>query len=293
MLSRRAATCVLCLVPLALSPRAWADDDPVSVEGDKFGGYVDTTVTIPGTESGTATGGGSGSAAHGEDALSCTWTEEPEFAQSLWDWMGAGEPGGRWYDVRCSDGSVYIGVYVPPASDSVPPDVALAGSLARTVVNRLQLPDPQVGQSPVGQALVGLPTWWWVEPGTWRVLRQRTSAGPVWAEVTATPVSTSWDPGDGSEPLICSGPGTAYDRSRPESVQSTDCSYTYRRSSAQQPQTGPNANNRFFTVTVTTTWQVTWRGSAGSGGQLPALTRTSSFPLAVAQRQTVVTGGSG
>jgi hypothetical protein len=138
-----------------------------------------------------------------------------------------------------------------------------------------------------------MPTWWWVEPGSWRVLRQRTTAGPVWAEVTATPVSSTWDPGDGSQPLVCAGPGTSYDRSRPESEQSTDCAYTYRRSSAGQPQTGPEENDRFFTVTVTTTWQVTWTGSGGNGGTLPPLTRTRSFPLAVAQRQTVVTGGSG
>jgi hypothetical protein len=115
----------------------------------------------------------------------------------------------------------------------------------------------------------------------------------VWAEVTATPVSTTWDAGDGSAPVTCAGPGTAYDRSLPESQQSTDCSHTFRRSSADQPQTGSSVNDRFFTVTVTTSWQVTWTGSAGGGGTLPVLTTSSSFPLAVAQRQTVVTGGSG
>ena len=264
------------------------------VQGDKFGGYVDTTVTAPSTEQPAAGSGGSIAASQNDDdGVSCTWTEWSDYTQSLWDWVGAGDPEGRWYDVRCSDGAVYMGVYVPPASDSVPPEVQMAGTLARSVVNRLQLPEPTVGQSPADQALVGLPTWWWVQPGSWRVLQQRTTAGPVWAEVTATPVSTSWDPGDGAVPLVCAGPGTPYDRSRPDSAQSTDCSYTYRRSSADQPQTGPDANDRFFTVTVTTTWQVSWRGAGGSGGQLPALTRTSSFPLGVAQRQTVVTGGSG
>jgi hypothetical protein len=283
----------VCAVGLALTPVAWAAEDPVLVEGDNNGGYVDTTVTAPSTEQPAAGGGGATAAAQSDDGVSCTWTEWSDYTQSLWDWVGAGDPEGRWYDVRCSDGAVYLGVYVPPASDSVPPEVQMAGALARTVLNRLQLPEPAVGQSPADQALVGLPTWWWVQPGSWRVLQQRTTAGPVWAEVTATPVSTSWDPGDGSAPLVCAGPGTPYDRSRPESAQSTDCSYTYRRSSANEPQTGPDANDRFFTVTVTTTWQVSWRGAGGSGGQLPALTRTSSFPVAVAQRQTVVTGGSG
>jgi hypothetical protein len=292
MLTGRAAVaCLICLAPLAVPRIAWAED-PVKVEGDKFGGYIDTSVTAPGTAGGQPSPVAAGTAAD-KDGPRCTWTEESPYAQSLWEWLGAGEPGGTWYDVRCSDGSTFIGVYVPPASGSVPPDVRLAGSLARTVSNRLQLPAPAVGQSPAGQALVNLPTWWWVEPASWRVLRQRTQAGPVWAEVTATPMATSWDPGDGSEPLVCAGSGTPYDRSRPEGLQSTDCSYTYRRSSAEQPQTGPDVNDRFFTVTVTTVWEVTWRGSGGSGGTLPRLSRTSSFPLAVAQRQTVVTGGSG
>jgi hypothetical protein len=283
---------MLCLGWVAAPLAAWAGDGPVVVLGDKYGGYVDTTVTAPSTDAVAPTPGAAGSSGS-DDGPRCSWIEEPPAMQSVWASLGAGEPGGIWYDTKCSDGSVYIGIYVPPASDSVPPEVRLAGSLARTVVNRLQLPPPQVGQSPTGRALVGLPTWWWLDPASWQTLQQRTSAGPVWAEVTATPVSTSWDPGDGSEPLVCAGPGTVYDRSRPENAQSTDCSYTYRRSSAEQPQTGPDVNDRFFTVTVTTTWSVTWRGAGGSGGTLPALTRSSTFPLAVAQRQTVVTGGSG
>ncbi len=290
----RAATVLVVAFTSALVPSTSAsgDDGPIVVQGDKFGGYVDTTLTGPGAQPKAPSA--AGSSAHTNDSgVTCTWTEESDHAQSVWAWLGAGEPGGAWYDIRCSDGGLYIGVYVPPASGNLPPQVRLAGSLARTVVSRLQLPEPGVGQSPVGRALVGLPTWWWVEPGSWRVLRQRTSAGPVWAEVTATPVSSTWDPGDGSAPLVCAGPGTAYDRARPESEQSTDCSYIYRRSSAGQPQTGPGENDRFFTVTVTTTWQVTWTGSGGNGGTLPALTRSRSFPLAVAQRQTVVTGGSG
>jgi hypothetical protein len=210
----------------------------------------------------------------------------------VWQWLGS-DPNGTWYDVRCSDGTVYLGLYVPPAASNLPPAVALAGSLAQSAANRLVLPAPLVRHNPGGRALVGLATWWWVDPARWRVLRQRTQAGPVWAEVTATPVSTTWDAGDGTVPLVCDGPGTPYDSTRPESMQSTSCAHTYRRSSADQPQSGPSINDRFFTVTVTTTWRVTWRGSSGSGGALPALSTTSRFPLAVAQRQTVVTGGSG
>lgn len=296
MLTRAAATATgVCILLWALPGVARAEPKPapVVVSGDNNGGWVDTAVTSPASGGDTAQSVGSTRSNAADDGITCAWTEEPAFAQTVWATLGVGEAGGRWYDVRCSDGGVYLGLYVPPASGNVPPAVVLAGSLARTAVNRLQLPSPQVGHSPAGQALVGLPTWFWVDSALWQPLRQRTSAGPVWAEVTATPVSTSWDPGDGSSPFTCGGPGRAYDRSRSESEQSTDCSYTYGRSSADQPQTGSDDNDRFFTVTVTTTWQVSWSGPAGSGGTLPVLTRSSSFPLPVAQRQTVVTGGSG
>lgn len=292
LILRRTMTSVLTVVAVGLPASAFAaNGGSVSVGGDNNGGWIDTTVTLPAIPPAAPQRGARAST--GGSGVTCSWIEDTENAQSLWDWLGAGDPDGTWYDVICSDGTIYIALYVPPASDSVPPAVVLAGSLARTIANRLQLPEPRVGQNPAGQALVSLPTWWWVEPSSWRVLRQRTAAGPVWAEVTATPVSSSWDPGDGGEPLLCSGPGVAYDRSRPENVQSTYCSYTYRRSTAEQPQTGPDVNDRFFTVTVSTRWQVTWRGAGDSGGTLPVLSRSSSFPVAVAQRQTVVTGGSG
>jgi hypothetical protein len=276
----------------ACSIAARADDkSPVVVVGDNNSGVVSTTVTAPGTAVGEGSQHTSESSSS-DNGVTCSWTAESERSQEVWQWLGS-DPNGTWYDVRCSDGSVYLGLYVPPAASNLPPAVALAGSLAKSAANRLVLPAPLVRHNPAGRALVGLSTWWWVDPRQWSVLRQRTEAGPVWAEVAASPITTTWDAGDGTGPLVCDGPGTPYDTTMPEAPQRTSCSHTYRRTSADQPQTGPSVNDRYFTVTVTTTWRVTWRGSSGSGGTLPALTTTSRFPLAVAQRQTVVTGGSG
>jgi hypothetical protein len=282
MLTGRCAAGTLALSCFAGAASA-APGDPIVISTDNFGGAVETTVTSPGTLGGARPSGQGTST----DGVTCSWTQLDGMAQ------GFAISGGSWYDIVCSDGTWRFQVFVPDAAGNVPAPVVEARTLAEEARSRLQLPGPKVGQSPAGRTLVGLPTWWWVAPGSWQVLRQRTEAGPVWAEVTASPVSTSWDPGDGSAPVVCAGPGTRYDRARPESEQSTDCSYVYRRSSADQPQTGPDVNDRFFTVTVTTVWDVSWTGSGGSGGSLPQLTRSSTFPLAVAQRQTVNTGGSG
>lgn len=260
------------------------------VTGDNNGGTIGTTVIAPGTPP-TSNSPGKPLTSDSGNGITCTWTAEGDQAS---DPRLVPVDSGTWYDVLCSDGRrIPIGVFVPAGSSAAPSSVVQAGALAESARNLLKLPRPRVRHNPAANALVGLETWWWVDPGQWQPLRQRTQAGPVWAEVTAIPVSTTWDAGDGSDPLVCPGPGAPYDMTRPASVQSTDCSHTYRRTTADQPQTGPSVNDRFFTVTVTTSWRVTWNGTAGSGGTLPVLTTSSSLPLAVAQRETVVTGGSG
>lgn len=164
--------------------------------------------------------------------------------------------------------------------------------LAQRAESLLLLPAPAARHNP-SEALTGLATWWWVDPAQWRTLSQRTAAGPVWAQVTARPVSSTWDAGDGTAPLTCAGPGTSYSPNEPASAQSSDCTHTYTRSSAGQPQTGPEPNDRYFTVSVTVRWAVSWVGAGGTAGSLPPIGRRYSFPLRVAERETVMTSGSG
>lgn len=184
---------------------------------------------------------------------------------------------GGWVVRRCSDGSVGI-AWVP-----LLPDAAEVAELARRATNRLLLPLPAPKFNPsrpssAGPAtLVAIPTWFWVDG--WRPISQRTQAGGVWAEVVATPVSATWDPGDGTV-VRCTGPGTAW---RPGAMDSR-CEHVYVRSSAGQPR-------NVYTANVVVTWRVTWTGSGGRSGSLPLMERQTTFPIAVAERQTVVTTG--
>ena len=264
---------------------------PVEVRGDYHSGTVTTRVESPGR---SGSGSGASTAASG---VTCRWRPDTaDDAAVLGGQAGssaanAAEQGGRFYKVSCSDGRIYLGVFVPGATAAV--DAPTPASLAQEAVNRMQLPAPGVRHNPPGDALVNLATWLWLEPSQWHPLRQRTAAGPVWAEVTATPIRSVWNPGDGTPALSCNGGGTPYDTSKAPEQQSTDCSHTYTTSSAGQPQAGPDANDRFFTVTVTVYWRVSWTGPGGSGGTLPVMTRMSRFPLRVDERQALVTGGSG
>jgi hypothetical protein len=258
---------------------------PVVVSGNN-NGVVQTVVTDPGhdgnhvTNVSTSSGGQS----------NCTWQVIYMVARLPLPSMPYR---GTWYGEFCGGPSYEAVVWVPDKASNRPPVQETPAVLAQQARNQLPLPTPSVRHNPSGDALVNLKTWWWIDSRQWHVLRQRTAVGPVWAQVTARPVKSVWDAGDGTAPLTCLGGGTPYDTAKPADGQTTDCSHTYDRSSANQPQTGPDPNDRFFTVKVTVYWQVRFVGAGGAAGALPMMSRTTTFPLRVEERQTVVTGGSG
>jgi hypothetical protein len=128
------------------------------------------------------------------------------------------------------------------------------------------------------KGLVGLPEWYWI-PNGWRPINVTVSAGPVWATVTATPVSLSFDAGGGQPGSSCTGPGAQYRRGG-----HTGCSYTYTQSSATQP-------GGRYAAAITVTWRVSWTGSGGTGGLLdPGLQIAFPFSLQIAEGQALVTG---
>lgn len=175
---------------------------------------------------------------------------------------------------KCAD-PAGTGICNSPAVPVITP-----AQLAQQSWNSLELPLPDARTAPPrgAQGLVGLPEWVWVPRGQWRPLSKQATAGGVWAQVTATPKQMTITPGAGLPTVSCAGPGTAYDPNRPASVQQTDCSYTYRTSSATQP-------GGAYQVTVTVVWGGSWTGSGGAGGTLPAISRSTTFALRVAEGQ--------
>jgi hypothetical protein len=166
--------------------------------------------------------------------------------------------------------------------------------LTQQAAGQLRLPLPSPQHSPDlrlrdGRAatLVGEHTWFWTTPTDWHPYTARVQAGPVWAEVTATPTRLSMQPGTGTPPVSCPGPGTAYQRQFGLHAPSPEgCSVVYTRSSLGQPggQT---------TASWAITWQVNWRGGIGptptEGGTLPVMTSRAQARFAVAEAQSLRT----
>lgn len=171
---------------------------------------------------------------------------------------------------------IALGGAAPPGG---PPAVVVTPEqLAQEARNLLDLPVPEVGVNPPDYLLVQLPTWWWLENP--EPITQRTELGPVWAEVTATPVSSSWTGGDPQPPVQCLGQGVEWRFNLGEEHPGS-CRYTYRRASDQ------------WDAQVVAQWEVTWVGAGGTGGELEGLVTEAVVPVTVYERQAVVVDGRG
>jgi hypothetical protein len=254
----------------AVAVPASADVDPVAGSG--------------GVGISVSTAGGPGISTSGAGGRTCRWTvtqaNEPEPFKSIWAKVPppAGEmaTSGEWARWDCSDGTAGI-AWMP---NNRP--VVAAAVLARVAYRYLPLPAPAIRTNPAAghDQLVNLPTWLWVDRQTWGIRAATASVPGLAATATAVPITVTWTMGDGNQ-VICHGPGVPYDMAQPPEHQRTNCSYTYRNSSAGRP-------GDQYVVSATTTWSISWTaiGAAG-GGTLPALLRTSSTTVRVAEAQAI------
>lgn len=206
---------------------------------------------------------------------------------------------GLWYELDCG-GTLPQGAFgsTPLTGGPMWADIGKQGpgeqtpkvdpaALAEQATSRLELPKPIVRMSPSEQAsqVVGVPAWLWVERTFWAPVRSSAEVPGVEVQATATPSSVTWDLADGTEPVVCQGPGTPY---RPDSdpyAASPDCGHTFARSSGGE-------QGGVFQAVVTAHWSVTWSG-AGQSGTFPDLTTRAVLPLKVVEVQSLVVAGSG
>lgn len=181
------------------------------------------------------------------------------------------------YTRRC-DGEEPVLVMVPRVS---------VEDVRRRALQRVtqQLPSPSMDMSPAPEigGYVNFGMWLAVaDPGPVSITAQ---VGPVWATVTATYVSTTWDMGNG-DVVECDGVGTPI--VDPDTMEQGPCGYTYRWASTPE---ATGADGLAYHVTVTGHWEITYQTSTGTSGSLAPLTRTTTFTYQVREIQTVRVAG--
>lgn len=166
----------------------------------------------------------------------------------------------------------------PPGYGGVAPTPA---ALAQQAIDTMRLTGPDVGMAPTEgkTGLVGLPVWLWttVSETTWGPASATASVPGLSVTATARAKRIVWDMGDGHT-VTCANPGTPYTTSK-GAAESPTCGYVYTRSSASQP-------DHVFTVTATTTWDVTWSGGGESGALM--VSRSSTALVRIGELQVLV-----
>lgn len=178
---------------------------------------------------------------------------------------------------------VTVSTVVCPLAFAGPGGPPAPGVLAQLAVRYLKIPSPVIRSSPSTGILqlTHLPIWLWISPAIWAPVSQTAAVPGERVTATATPVSVSWQMGDGST-VTCLGPGKPYTASSNPASASPDCGYTYQHSSAGQPGSA-------FQVTVTITWNITYTVNGAPGGTLAPLFSAAVTAFRVAESQGINT----
>lgn len=246
----RLAAALLCGAALTLTARPTAAQQAEPDDGSwQSSGTVESEVTTTPTP-GSGSGGGTGGSG-------------PEYQGG----SGGGADAGPTQGYACSPNAP---VGSAQACDQGDPAAAPAPEVvAQLALDRVTFSIPEPQTSPDGHQITGVPTWFWLASDEWLSFTARAELPGVWAEVTAAPVSASWDPGDGSPAVVCDGPG------RPATSGGVpECAHTYT-------VVGD------YTLTLRVTYAVTWRASTGASGSFDAIVLTDTAPVEVQQRQAV------
>ncbi|WP_328373158.1 ATP/GTP-binding protein (plasmid) [Streptomyces sp. NBC_00445] len=165
----------------------------------------------------------------------------------------------------------------PPAT--VLPDPAV---LAQQALDNMTLLGADIGSSPAPgkPGLVGIPVWLWTNEAatTWGPNSATATVPGLSVTATAHVTKITYAMGDGGT-VTCTTAGTPYQKSY-GGTASPDCGYRYTKVSTDKP-------GGKFTITATSSWEVTWQASTGETGVLPVETRQSTTTARVGELQVV------
>ncbi|MEV6792755.1 hypothetical protein AB0M87_12270 [Streptomyces sp. NPDC051320] len=174
-------------------------------------------------------------------------------------------------------------------ADQVPkiPHAPTPKMLADYAYNQVKVPETKIELKPETKSTVNLPTWIWLDKGTFKdvVVRAALPHTGLWAETTAKPVSLHLDPGTSdAETSPASGTctfnkdgsiGTPYKPG--DADQTPPCGITYLHATNGSP----------YQLKASITWKISWKGFGGTGGDLPDGTFETTQDMNVQEIQAV------
>ncbi|MET9758668.1 hypothetical protein ABZ016_06375 [Streptomyces sp. NPDC006372] len=167
------------------------------------------------------------------------------------------------------------------------PNAPTPKTLAEYAYDKVKVPDTKVELKPEAKSTVNLPTWVWLDKGTFKDVKVRAELPNtgLWAETTAKPVALHLEPGtEDAEVFPASGDceinddgsiGTPYTKGSAD--KTPPCGIRYLRATDGTP----------YQLSASVTWQVSWEGSDGSGGDLPDGTFETTQDMNVQEIQSI------
>ncbi|NDZ77606.1 hypothetical protein G3I19_03515 [Streptomyces sp. SID10853] len=159
--------------------------------------------------------------------------------------------------------------------------------LAEYAYNKVKVPETKIELKPQTKSTVNLPTWVWLDKGTFKdvAVRAELPNTGLWAETTAKPVSLHLDPGtDDADTFPASGTctfnkdgsiGTPYKSG--DASQNPPCGINYLHATDGNP----------YQLKASITWKISWKGTGGAGGDLPDGTFQTTQDMNVQEIQTI------
>ncbi|WP_443282141.1 hypothetical protein [Streptomyces sp. 8N114] len=189
---------------------------------------------------------------------------------------------------ECSEHAIWVPKGKPPKSMplAVSPEI-----LAQYAYEELPIPGTEISLNPENKQTVNLDTWVWLDKGKFKPVDVTASLDledgtHLSATTTAKPTSLTLEPGTGDAKMY---PGSGKcvvkngqlgeEYSAGKKDQTPPCGIRYLRASGK---------NGSYPLKATLTWNITWKGSDGTGGDLPAGTFSTTKDVTVKEIQSIV-----
>ncbi|MEV5275087.1 hypothetical protein AB0K97_28575, partial [Streptomyces werraensis] len=161
--------------------------------------------------------------------------------------------------------------------------------LAALAYQHMQLPDTEVSLAPEQTTKVNLPTWAWLDKAVFDEVQATAAINVpgfnIEATTTARPVSLTLEPGTddavtypaSGECVINNDDSIGEPYARGKANRTPPCGIKYLRSSG----------NSTYNLQATITWDISWTGTGGAGGDLPDGTFGNGQAVTVQEIQAV------